>query len=376
MDMLKVQNSKPEVGNLKTRVRSQGCGFTVYLALLFLTCASVPLSAQSGFISPADPLIRYSGRFDMSDPAAPRFDWPGSMIELRFSGTSCAVKILGDGGLYNIFINDSQFVEHFDTLETVYPLVNGLRDSIHFLRITKRFEGRAGRFVSVKGFYVDSGKTLHPLGKEPFHKIEFIGGSNLLGFGTEAATLRCAKPSDFSNTHLSFGPAAARLLGAQYHVIAMSGRGLLRNWRSPYISGRRTFTLFYNRTVKSDPKSKWDFNSWVPHVVVINLGNNDYSSKPHPPKELFQIHYLNFIQEIKTRNPQVQIVCVTSSREPLRTYVRELVEKEREAGNAQIHFYSFAPVPIRECGCDWHPGVAAQARIGAQLAEIIRPLLP
>ncbi|MDR0308181.1 MAG: hypothetical protein LBI42_15310 [Chitinispirillales bacterium] len=364
--------TESEIQNSKFKIQN----FSINLIVLILTIAFAASYAQDKHISPSDPLIRYNGRFDMKNPRAPRFDWPGNLIELRFDGTSCAVKIRGDGGLYNVFVNDSQFVRRFDTLETIYPLVSGLKDSIHLLRITKRFEGKTGQISTIKGFYIDSGKTLQPLDDPPFHKIEFIGGSNLLGFGIEADIIRCDTPAAFSNTYLSFGPVAARLLNAQYHVIAMSGKGLVRNWRSPYLSAPRTFGNFYTRTVKNDPKSKWRFNSWVPHVVVVSFGNNDFSTRPHTPKELFQIHYLNFIQEIKVRNPKAQIVCVTSSREPFRTYVRELVEKEWENGNAQIHFYSFSPVPRRECGCDWHPGVNAQAHIGGELAEVIRPLLP
>jgi len=69
------------------------------------------------------------------------------------------------------------------------------------------------------------------------------------------------------------------------------------------------------------------------------------------------------------------VVCVTSSREPLRTYVSELVEEQRLEGNAQIRFYSYAQVPKRMCGCDRHPNVEAQANIGSELAEVIRQVL-
>ena len=367
---MEVKNPKSKVQNLKRTPARR-------TAFLLLFTAFTALCAQDKFISADNPLIRYSGRFDMRNKSAPRFDWPGNIIELRFSGTSCAVKLRGDGGLYNIFINDSQFVAHFDTLETVYPLVGGLQDSTHSLRITKRFESKPGQIAVIKGFYIDSEKNLHPLDEEPFYKIEFIGGSNLLGFGTEANVTSCDTPSIYSNTYLSFGPVAARELGAQYHIIAMSGKGLLRNWGSPFLStpSDRTFRTSYIRTVRSDHKSRWNFKSWVPHVVVISFGNNDFSTKPHTPKELFTAHYRNFINEVKMRNPNAQIVCMTSSREPFKSYVKEIVEREREEGNSQIHFYSFAPVPRRECGCDWHPGAAAQARIGRELADVIRPLL-
>jgi hypothetical protein len=343
-------------------------------------CAQAPAPAGSGsaaLILPSDPHIRYTGRFDRRNPKNVRFDWPGSTIELRFGGTSCAIKIRGDGGLYAISVNDSQFVLRFDTLEAIHKLAQGLdNSSIHNLRIFKRFEGRQNQAAELKGFFVDEGQSLRPLahGRQS-RRIEFIGGSNLIGFGVESDTVHCGTPPNYSNAELAFGMTAARALDAEAHIVAMSGKGLVRNWRTPFLTAIRPFAPHYTRAVKSDPAARWDFRSWVPHVVVVNFGANDFSSRPYPPKEVYAARYRSFLYEVWMRYPNAQIVCVASAREPVRTYIRELVEREREEGNAKVHFYTYAAVPKRLSGCDWHPGAEAQAKIGAELAEAIRPLL-
>jgi len=299
------------------------------------------------------------------------------MIELRFGGSSCAIRVRGDGGRYDISINDSTFVTRFDTSENVRQLVSGLdASSVHNLRIFKRFEGLKGQVAELKGFYVDEGQTSHPLPHpRPSRRIELIGGSNLLGFGVEADTIHCDAPAAYSNAALAFGFIAARTLGAEAHMAAMTGKGLVRNWRSPFITAPRPFGPHYTRTINSDSTSRWDFSSWTPHVVVTNFGTNDFSTHPYPPKEVYIAQYRNFLYEVWGRYPKAHIVCVASAREPVRTYIREFVERERAEGNALIHFYTYAAVPRRLSGCDWHPNVEAQARIGAELAEVIGAIL-
>jgi lysophospholipase L1-like esterase len=345
------------------------------LAIIIVPLYLYSASDTATFIPASHPDIRYTGRFDKRDPEAVRFDWPGSMIDLRFAGTSCAVKIRGDGGLYDVHIGDSLFAARFDTLENTYKLVENLPDTVHRLKIVKRFEGMKGQINVMKGFYIDAGKSLHPLDLPPTRKIEFIGGSNLLGFGVEADTIHCDTPSLYSNASLSFGAVAARELGAQLHIVAISGKGVSRNWQTPGVSALRPFGLYYDRALRNDSLLRWDFKSWVPDVVVINHGINDFSTRPHTPKMLFISKYRSFIDEILARNPNAYIICMTSSREPLKAYVSELVVTMWDEGNTRVRFYSFAQVPKRLSGCDWHPNVQAQEKIGKELADIIRPLL-
>ncbi len=330
-----------------------------------------PMLAQARtFISASNPLIRYNGRFDMRNPSQPRFDWPGVSIELKFRGTSCAVKVKGDSCYYNIELDERTTVLQFDSLEREYVLASGLKDTVHYLRISKRFERKSG-FCTLKGFFLDSARTLEPLPSVSRLKIEFIGGSNLLGFGVETSKLRCDTPEVYSNADLSFGPVAARILNADYHLLGASGRGVVRNWAAPFVSGIRTMSYYYKNTLKNDTTAKWDFRAWKPDVVVFSCGVNDFSTRPYPSREMFQSYYMAFLNEIERRYPGVEIVCMSSSREPLYTYVNDIVSSERLNGRANLHFFSFKSLPARRCGCDWHPNAEAQREIGEELAEEI-----
>jgi len=356
--------------------------FLYCVLLLPLLAAAVTVAAPGAsgkgvaFVRATHPYVRYTGRFDARGSRDVRFDWPGVSIEARFGGPSISARIRGDGGLYNVYVDGRKSVIRLDTVEAVYPLAAGLAAGpVHSLRIEKRFEGLKEQTASLKGFYIDAGDSLRPLGPRPRYRIEFVGGSNLLGFGVEADTVLCDTPAVYSDAGLSFGAVAARALGAERHTVAMSGKGLTRNWRSPFLAATHPFGQFYTRAVKNDSMSLWDFKAWVPHVVATCFGTNDFSSTPHPTRELYIAHYRNFAQEVWARHPDAHIVCVASAREPVRTYVSEFVEAERAEGNGKIHFYSFGQVPKRLCGCDWHPNAEAQGKIGAELAEVIRPIL-
>ncbi len=45
----------------------------------------------------------------------------------------------------------------------------------------------------------------------------------------------------------------------------------------------------------------WDFSLYQPHVVVINLGTNDFG--PADPGTPFETAYVSFVQAIRTKYP-------------------------------------------------------------------------
>jgi len=68
----------------------------------------------------------------------------------------------------------------------------------------------------------------------------------------------------------------------EYHVIAWSGTGVVRNYGEPTQRSKDTMLDYYMGTLASSATYKWDFTKFVPDLVTINLGTNDYSTKPWP----------------------------------------------------------------------------------------------
>ena len=280
---------------------------------------------QKTFISSHNPLVRFTGRVDYSKPGKVCFDWPGIYFETLFEGTSCELKMNGAGESFNIFLDGTLVkVLKTDTIGKRYELFCGLDDTVHSLVVSKRYEVE-GHIPEIEGFFIDSSKKLCPLYPRPRYRIEFIGASGLNGFGNKAKTIICESVSDSSDCYYSFGPVTARRLNAEYSVLAITGKGVVRNWASPFLTSPDAFPVYYSRKIRSVPQSVWHHHRWVPHVVVVSLGTNDFSTRPHPPKALFVYTYWAFLQRIYRVYPGVDIVCMTSDREPVRTIVREMV---------------------------------------------------
>ena len=348
------------------------------LPLLLLMTASSgegPLCVKTR-ISPTHPYLRYTGRVDRRDPDCVRFDWPGICIEATFEGTSCGLELGGNAEWYNVFI-DGNYMQRLntDSQRQCYELASGLPDTLHHLLITKRYE-TSRRIIGCTGLFLDSGKQLRPLPPPPRFRIEFIGSSTTIGYGNEAKKTRCDSVGTFSNNYFSFGPVAARLLGAEYSMAAITRKGLVRNYRSPCITSFKPFPLYYHRTLWNDPDGPvWVERGRPADVVVIMLGINDFSTPPHPPRALFINHYYAFIRDVEHRNPGVHIICLASCREPFRTYVDEFVRREIEEGNRHIGFVSYERIPDWERGCNWHPNVKAHRKIAELLVDAIKPVL-
>lgn len=90
--------------------------------------------------------ISYMGRFDRRIGSAVRFDWAGSTISVRFTGSkSIAVRLAGAGNFFNIVIDDCMTATIFADDDSRDPILHSLADGLaadqeHTLTITKRTE--------------------------------------------------------------------------------------------------------------------------------------------------------------------------------------------------------------------------------------------
>jgi hypothetical protein len=294
-------------------------------------------------------------------------------VEARFTGTSCAVLFSGDGVGYDAYVDDT--LRATFTLSTgahEYPVVAGLDSAAHSLLVVKRNTGD-GPLPCFEGLVLDSGARLEPLPPRPAYRIEIIGGSLAMGFGNEAGSIGCPDPRDSTNAYYAYGPVLARLIGAEYHLTTVAGKGLVRNWASPFLCSASGYLAFFARTVRGRAAPPWDMRQWVPHVVIVDLGNNDYSSSPHAPREVFLARFGALLAAVRTHYG-CPIVVLAKESPPLSSHLRLLVARERAAGRADIHLVGHPRLKRSELGCDWHPNVAGHGRIARSLAAPLRRL--
>lgn len=327
---------------------------------LFLILFSGVVNAGQTTVAPSDAAILYSGRVSFSSADEVSFDWPGTSIETRFDGTQIGALFNDQQNEYNVYI-DGQYYSKLSPKkgQSYYELARNLKLQVHSLRISKRTEGNFGT-GHFNGFVLENETKLLPPMPRSERRIEFIGDSITAGYGNMGPAEHCGSLNYYEDNDQSYAAMLARELKADYRVIAISGRGMVRNYADPQTTSKDPLPSYYGQTLQNDSSRPWDFSSWIPNVVVIGLGHNDFSTNPHPPKELFISKYREFLQLIRTKYPDASALMVSREMEPLVSYLTEILKLERESGNQKISLKNYR---FTDYGCDGHPNVNGHKKI-------------
>lgn len=337
-------------------------------------------------------MIRYSGRIDFSNPKVPKFSWSGISIKAAFEGAVCQVMIsdyasgtdatgFPNSNYFN-FIIDNKRIEVIKCNKEgkqIYTIPD-LSDSVHTIEIFKRTEALIGE-VEFKGFILEKGKKLIKLNAPlPTRRIEFIGNSITCGYGNEGPDRDCKFSGGTENNYLAYGAITARNLNAEYHAVSFSGKGMYQNYDE---SKEEVLPELYDRTLAFNPDLKWDFKKYIPDVVVINLGTNDFA-KANPDSASFVDAYLGFIKNIRVNYPNAQIICVTGSMmsdgypvgmkalSTLKKYIQVVLAESSKRGDTKISTFNMTGQGSLGYGCDWHPNVKQHQKNAGELTKFIK----
>jgi len=336
--------------------------------------ATAPLPVQ---IPATDPRIRYIGRFDLRDPAGPRCQWPGSAVELRFQGTDLNARLKELGNDRYQIVVDGHVTQTLtpDNGEGLYRLASGLAPGPHTIEVFKRTEAFVGT-TQFEAFQLAKAGRLLALPPRPTRRMEVIGDSISCGYGDAGKDQNEHFSPATENAYLSYGAVAARRLGAEYACIAWSGRKMWPDYTIPEI---------YDRTLPLDPSSRWDFKNWVPDVVVINLATNDFN-KGAPDQAKWTGAYEAFIAHLRQVYPKAEIYCASGSMmsdawppgqkalSTLQSYLAQIVDDRRKAGDAHVQTIAFAPQDAAKngLGADYHPSVKTHQVMAQTLADTLQ----
>lgn len=330
-------------------------------------------------IAPDNAQLQYTGRIDFADRARPMLSWPGTSIAGNFSGGSLAVKLDDQQGknFFNVFIDGDYtrpVVIEAKQGSTTYPVASGLKLGAHSFLITKRTEGEEGGTV-FRGLELADGGALLPPPPRKKRRIEFFGDSITTGMGNESPDDGPDHLLKDKNNFMSYSSITARALDAEAHIISQSGIGVMVSW-FPF-----TMPDFYDQlSAVGNNDSKWDFKSWTPDVVVVNLFQNDSwlidrekRLSPVPADGERIAAYRVFVQKIRALYPDAYIVCALGSMDAVKEgsrwpgYVRTAVDQMRQQGDQRIDTIVF---PWN--GFGGHPRVRQHQPNAAQLTALIR----
>lgn len=344
------------------------------LALVALT----PLAGLAAVeIPPSDPAIAYFGRFDRTDPAEPRFDWPGTGIQAVFTGPSVSVKLSGGANDFTVLIDGAigpKLV--MEAGKSEYQLATGLGPGQHTLVLAKRTEAHYG-IVAFQGLILAEGNALVTPPPRPSRRILFVGDSFTAGYGADATTLQCSSLRPYDNNWLAYGPVTARALEAEYSVQAISGLGMIHNYNDPSPESREPLPFFFDRTLAGSAQPAWNFASWIPHLVVVALGTNDFSTAVKPTQTQYAAAYRAFLARLRGHFPAAEILLVSYAGDNFqKPYVDAVAAEAKEQGDARVHrLHMPALSQNTDLGCDWHPNVSGHRKFADALIPEARRLL-
>jgi hypothetical protein len=292
--------------------------FKYLLALVFsLTCLT-------GFgqlhVNPNNKNITYMGRVAANEDSA-TFYWPGTSATIHFVGTNIKVSMQSfreKGFFYAIVDNDATKAFKFETdsVKKTISLAENLSKGTHSLLLYQLSNNTSATIIH--GFEIGGKAKLRKPSKLPRRKIEFYGNSITAGHGVDVPEGKADSGlPEFFNNYYTYASLTARHFKAQYSFVARSGIGIMVSW-FPEIMPE-----VYDRLDPFDPNSKWDFNTYTPDVVVVNLFQNDYwlTNNPNhaqfkqrfgttkPTADFIIKSYRDFISSIRVKYPKAHIIC-------------------------------------------------------------------
>jgi lysophospholipase L1-like esterase len=363
------------------------------LLFILIVCMH-PLCAQKNAhtdIDADDKLIQYTGRIDFSNPKVPKFAWPGISIKACFEGKTCKIKLkdLAQGtdesgkphsNYYNILIDSGRIVLlKCEPSKSLYD-IDSLSGGKHVIEIFKRTEGLVGE-TEFHGFQLGKGQKLLPLPKpEKVRRMEFIGNSITCGYGNEGPNRDCKFSAASENGYMAYGAITARKFGAEYMAVAFSGKGIFQNYDQ---TTDETIPEIYDRIFPFKEDIKWNFKNYIPDVVVINLGTNDFAHV-NPDSAAFTGRYFEFVKTIRKNYPNAHIFCIngpmmsdqwpvgSNALSTLKKYVNGMVAQFNKAGDAKIYSFYLSQHGSLGYGCDWHPNVRQHIKSAGELTRFIK----
>ena len=195
----------------------------------------VPGAEAAVSIAPNDANLQYFGRWDMRDAANYQCAQGAVYIKANFTGTSLKVNLRDPNDKWRVSIDGGPF-RKFKPRGQGTVLAENLQPGTHKLLLVRSTEGYMG-VSQLKGFELDDGAQLLAPDARKGRTLEFVGDSITAGAKNDGE-LQNNNYNDIEDTDQAYGPKVARLLDADYSIVAKSGEGVVHNWADDWPSNR------------------------------------------------------------------------------------------------------------------------------------------
>lgn len=317
-----------------------------------------------------------------------------SGVEFKFNGKSCTISLRADSSVnnvssqarYAIYIDEELFVK--DVLDIGIKEIEIISSDVaeeHIIRVIKLSES-ANSSMGIQYITCDDEATVEPT-EEKELKIEFVGDSITCGYGVDG-TLQDTFSTHNEDATQAYAYRTAQLLNADYSLVSSSGYGIISGYTNGDKNEMQTLPQYYDKLGNSFGTTggvypsdiEWKF-TFVPDIVVINLGTNDnsYTGSDSSRKEEYVQGYYSFLETIREKNPDAIIICTLGIMgQDLCPQVEETVSRFTE-DKADNKVY-YVKLDVQDTGkngiaVDWHPSAASHEHAAEQMTEAITQIL-
>lgn len=348
---------------------------------IIISLSAVQISSAKSVVretSAADNRISYTGRV-LAENGNVSFDWSGVYCRIRFTGPSLTLRCSDTRANYfNVWI-DSEFSEKSDKIirtageDTAIVIAEKLGRGIHEVLLQKRTEGEQGT-VTFHSF-ITEGEIL-PASESRQRYIEFIGDSYTCGYGTENSIATDPFTPETENCNLTYAAIAARYFDADFALICHSGQGIERNYDG--FGKGHTMVDRYSQMFDENKEIPWTKENIkrIPDLVLIYLGDNDFSTELQPSLRTFAKRYAELLRKIRTNyGENVPILCVAAKLDPgIFYYISESVEM---SGMSNVHCATMQEAVFNQdsdLGASYHPNYKGQKKMASIMIPYISTL--
>ena len=255
---------------------------------------------------------------------------------------------------------------------------------IKFVKDSQAMHDDEACCLQIHAFYTDG--EFCPI-QEHKYKLEFVGDSITSGEGIYGAKEESDWVSMFFSGVNSYAAITAEKLDADFRICSQSGWGLFASWDGcldhilPDGYEKICGVLTGTHNLSLGAQDNYDFTTWQPDAVIINLGTNDGSAFdmddfPHELSE-FEDAAVAFLKKVRRCNPNAEIVWVYGMLGDAMVIpiVRSIDTYIRQTGDTKVHYVQMPATTSKTVGSREHPGLLNHQMTAEILSEYLLSLI-
>lgn len=337
----------------------------------------------------------------------------GSGIEVNVTGSELWIDVEVDYNIYEPWIYttiNGSFMSRQMLLPGSYSicLFRGMSPdavkNVKFIRELQAMSEDPFCHILIKGFQTDG--FFLPVSDRRY-KLEFIGDSITSGEGTYGAAEDTDWISMYMGCSRNYAVMVSDALDADYHLFSQGGWGVLSSWdNNPHCNIPSRYEKLCGLTEgeyseKLGALGPYDFDSFKPDAIIVNLGTNDASAFNQPawtdpvtgetfqqrrdpdgtcnPDDLmrFKQAVISFLSMIRKNNPYSHIVWVYGMLGyDLTLAITDAINSyQKQTGDSNVAFLQLPNTTDETVGSHAHPGAGSHERAAKVLIEYLKSRL-